>query len=95
MKKQKEPCYNCEYDCKEGYEKEQCKEYCAWVKKKEEAESKEQSEYSYEFCLSCIHCKHTEVFRDNTWFCNPKRQIILENTKSWLCNNQYYERRTK
>lgn len=52
-------------------------------------------ENPFESCLTCVHCKHTELFRDNTWFCNPKRQIITTHTGSWLCHNQYYERRLK
>lgn len=90
--KNKDICSKCEYGCKEEYEKAQCKEYCDWVKSKESAEEPE-AETITESCLGCIHCKRTELFKGNVWFCNPKRQVITEKTRSWLCNNQYYERR--
>ena len=49
-------------------------------------------EQGFHNCLTCINAKHTELFRQE-FFCNKTRSVLTEKTGSWLCKNQYYERR--
>lgn len=49
-------------------------------------------EQGFHNCLTCINAKHTELFRQQL-FCNKTRSVLTEKTGSWLCKNQYYERR--